>query len=804
GKGVAWLDDVSLEEITSAELTARRRQAIVAELPVYDLDRFSGPDPQILEVGMVATDIVCLHVSEGVIRFGKYEPYVPRPGDEIREKDRKRELIRDGKVVGLIGGKEGALYLRTPDEYTGRPLAIRAAHDVQAYTLTVDGKPVAVTDVYFKVKPFGYAQGRYGKDYFLFLKTDKPLPQQATCVLQFDRKINLEPPKVSWKNDATSLYSEAVHVSHTGFRPDDPAKAAFLSIWLGTGGPYTGYCEGMPFDVIDTETGRSVFQGTTTLRKRHDESSFGFHARGRNFPNTDVYLLDFSSLKRPGKYVVSVGGIGCSRPFVIAEDACDTPLRTSLRGFFHQRSGMAFEPPYADYSRPRDFHPDDGNVFYELSISQWEFADKLGDGNLHELTKYATDRVVPNAYGGLHDAGDYDRRVYHLDCTRKMLELYELFPAYFASLRLPIPEADDDVPDIVDEALWNLWLYRRIQREDGAVRGGVETPGHPKPGECAFTDSYPKYVFAPDPRASWTYASTAARAAVVLRMLDKVEEADGWAKSALAAMEWAEREYLSNRPKYESYKRWSKAKDDRNLAALELYRLTGDPKWHDLFRETCGFVDSDTVFKPGKHEQLDAAFLYARMDAALTDPDIRRHALAGITAHAESQIDFADRQAFQWTAPDAGRPIIVGTLSTPQGQSLCRAHYLTGSPRYLEWAVRTTQFSTGANPDNMTYTTGLGYRSPQYPLFVDFYVMGLEKPPTGLTLYAHLDPKFLSSDWGFVWITGKHMLPKQDQWPLLEMFCDVYHWPMVDEFTVHQTMGPALYVWGYLAARDRR
>lgn len=39
-------------------------------------------------------------------------------------------------------------------------------------------------------------------------------------------------------------------------------------------------------------------------------------------------------------------------------------------------------------------------------------------------------------------------------------------------------------------------------------------------------------------------------------------------------------------------------------------------------------------------------------------------------------------------------------------------------------------------------------------------------------------------------------------WPAAEFYVDVYKWPVMNEYTVHQTFGPTGYRWGYLAARE--
>ena len=67
----------------------------------------------------------------------------------------------------------------------------------------------------------------------IYLKGPKPFQEGKRYRIRFARGTL---PEQAFVCDSARLRSEAVHVSHLGFRPDDPAKVAFLSCWLGSGG----------------------------------------------------------------------------------------------------------------------------------------------------------------------------------------------------------------------------------------------------------------------------------------------------------------------------------------------------------------------------------------------------------------------------------------------------------------------------------------------------------------------------------------------------------------------------------------
>jgi len=63
---------------------------------------------------------------------------------------------------------------------------------------------------------------------------------------------------------------------------------------------------------------------------------------------------------------------------------------------------------------------------------------------------------------------------------------------------------------------------------------------------------------------------------------------------------------------------------------------------------------------------------------------------------------------------------------------------------------------------------------------------------------------FPAPSWVTQWklIPHVNITPPIDEWPLTEAYFDIYSWPLMCEYTIHQSLGPTVYVWGYLAARQ--
>ncbi|MBK6281365.1 MAG: hypothetical protein IPF54_00690 [Draconibacterium sp.] len=157
-----------------------------------------------------------------------------------------------------------------------------------------------------------------------------------------------------------------------------------------------------------------------------------------------------------------------------------------------------------------------------------------------------------------------------------------------------------------------------MQLPDGGIRGGVESSEHPNEGSTSWQESLTVLAYAPDHWSGYLYAGVAARAAVVLKMLDRNELAQVWEKSAVKAMEWSEAEYerWKNSPDYE--KVTNRAKNavpaERNLAAVEVYRLTQNKRWHEVYLATQNL----------KSNRSEATFIYARLDPTLVDKTYKR------------------------------------------------------------------------------------------------------------------------------------------------------------------------------------
>ncbi len=764
----------------------------------------SENSPRVEAVGMVAPDILSLTIQAGRVVPGRLEPYRPEAGDTRSEsKDsagrvQQVRLVRRGEEIGwLIGPKRETLV--TFEKMVGDPLLTFVADAAENYTIRSADDPAyrqgrKPEAVYRKSKPTDWAQpGRaFAMRHILYLRLPRPLQPGRSYTVSVG-EVNVKEREVAFVFDPVKRRSEAVRVNQIGYRPDDPVKRAFLSIWLGTGGAYQ-YPNNLRFRLVEDASGRTVYRGAVTLAKDVSEPEPMF--RTENFNKTSVYRMDFSDFSLPGRYRVVVEGIGCSYPFEIGPKVWERAFLIQMRGLYNNRSGIALGPPFSAFRKPRDFHPADGAKVYQSAYSILDGGNE-GDG----LERGSTGKIVPQAWGGYHDAGDWNpRRITHMKVTLAQIELLEIFSDYFRALSWKLPDTVK-APSILQEALFELDLFRRLQTPEGGVPYGIETNGDPLEGEVSWIQSMPAYVYAPDLWSSYIYAGVAGRAAKLLATTDK-RLAALYRESALKAMRWAEADYAKRRAAGTLDRlRWE-VKDDRNLAAIALYDLTGDRRWHDLFLEnTCLKDPNAKIFVWGSHVQRDAAFFYARLSDRQADPVIKRNAVRAVLSEADAALNYAKGNAFNLTTPDRGKPMFLGFYSTPDAVELARAHYLTGRREYLAGVVQACQFASGCNPNNMTYTVGVGVNGPRNPLKLDSRRTG-QPAPLGITVYGNFD--FVGWNDFSAWVLDYYLktacTPTVREWPLPEAYFDIFLAPSTNEFTV-DVWSNNVYVWGYLAAR---
>ncbi|MDP6932940.1 MAG: glycoside hydrolase family 9 protein, partial [Myxococcota bacterium] len=499
--------------------------------------------------------------------------------------------------------------------------------------------------------------------------------------------------------------SPSIKVNQVGFRTDHASKALFLSHWVGELSPLEFSTDELGFDIVDAGTGETILSGTFEERLHH--SSYTEDAYGNNYTGATVWQADISSIVDEGEYHLVWEGVGRSRDFVIAPDVYDQQFQTVFRGLFHQRCGMELSAALTEWSHEA----------CHLDPVETTTADYfvLGSDAFSDLPGNATGELI-DVSGGYHDAGDYDRRAEHLLVVEHLTTLYELFPGRFDLDSLDIPESGNGVPDVLDEALWAIDIYRQLQGDEGGVRAGVETTGYPDWEDMPEDDPYTEwYAYAEDPLTSYRFAASAARLSRVLESWDAGQAAE-LLDEAVQAFDWAEAQSASY--DVEELAAW---------AAAELLWATGDEGYDELFVGYSVLAD-DLDYSPADWDVLDVSALWAYYRAEGGTSLYKEAARSLIISWANRLLTFAEGTGYP-RVNQHYQPMSFGSAVTPvEAELLIAAHQLTGDDHYLSWLEAIAGVTLGANPQGLSYVTGVGDHRVDQPLHLPSMGDGIDEP----------------------------------------------------------------------------
>lgn len=807
-----------------------------------------GPhQPVVRHVGLVAPNVICLTIDAQEVEENGPVPFTLAEEDEIQptgdlipsrlwEAAHIDSLVErmdiDGDASGVMlfvrRAGEGLGWLVGPQRNTlwpvqkllGDPLDRGWAGNPASYRLydlceetsgEVAQRPI---QVHVKSRPHHKAStqpvygGDFGERHHVYLVMAEPLAVGRAYRLEFGGNAGIASPFV-FEFDDNRLRSDALHVNLNGYEAGQNKKTGTYSAWMGEGGAVT-LPENQAFEVIEAAGGAVVMRGSARLRTgpAGEEWTLGNGQPVRQ-AGGPVWELDFSRLDREGLYQLRIAGIGVSYPFEIRSGAWEAALKLQMRGFLHQRSGIELGPPFTGYRRPANFHPAHGAAILSCDKELFfNYKPKPGE-RVDNPFHYIEASVIPgsrnmDAWGGWADAADHDRRYRHLEAVHAMLDLYEISPGTFKSLDLGIPETGNGLPDLIDEALWGLELWRRTQQDNGEVIYGIESLRHPSRGEPSWMDTLPVAVVPGNPDAAYTYAGAAARMARVLAELSPAQ-AEAYRKSAILAYDWARAE--DSNPKYAAF--FQARPQNRIMAAWQLWAMCGEKSYLDRFRALFDdFYGVPTVAQllaqPLAENQ--AAFLSfalsvsvpAGMEALWMQS---REVVVGV---ADKLLEGASESAFSLLRKP-GKPYAFWIVEAEGSAFVIAAHRISGEQRFVDALVSASGFGMGDNPLNLAFTSGMGANSIE-AMSVDAEA-GRLGSPTGIPAYGPVViPEYGLPERAWSWDKRRaagigHKLQPADlmQWPLYETYFESIQMPAINEFTIHQGMTEQLMRWGYLA-----
>jgi hypothetical protein len=409
-----------------------------------------------------------------------------------------------------------------------------------------------------------------------------------------------------------------------------------------------------------------------------------------------------------------------------------------------------------------------------------------------EIRELAANQLAPEAWGGWHDAGDWDTRPRHFEAIWNLADIIERFPsARTWFLNLPEsgkPFAHADVlakkrasdlgdgatvlPDLIHEALWGLSVWRRTQEPCGAVIGGVEYSSDGVNGSVSWNPIQQAYATGVEEYAAYGFARAAAKLGHVVRTVcGDATLGDALVAEAMAAWRWAQGVVDSgvdaqNTSLHLAPGRFMGPALERWAAAASLYRATGRADCRTIFEAHNPFepqgLDLGIVKPVAIWPAMDylAAGVEGRAVNAAVREAIRAWAVArgsdGPTG-ADWGLSMTGHYAWgagwtrygpgsNWPARRRYLPVAAG------GQSLESIRGLTLSGWW---------FCFGCNPANLSLVNLPGLRSFADPLHADsFHAAGAVTP--GTPVYGVAGGELPS--WAVSQI-GDALWPAQGGWP---------------------------------------
>ncbi|MET8948966.1 glycoside hydrolase family 9 protein [Streptomyces sp. NPDC004542] len=547
-------------------------------------------------------------------------------------------------------------------------------------------------------------------------------------------------PYDTWYEISPQLTVSGDSYSYTFTSPVDTGQAQ-VAFQVGGGADAWRFClddvsllGGVPPEVYEPDTGPRVRVNqvaylpagpknatlvtdvTTRLPWRLRDAGGTTVAHGFTVPRgTDVssgqnvQSIDFGAYRGRGKDFTLVADGETSRPFDIGTGAYERLRLDSLKYYYTQRSGIAI----SDALRPG----------YGRPAGHLDTAPNQGDANVPcvpGLCDYTLDVT-----GGWYDAGDHGKYVVNGGiATWELLSTYERSlhartgrPGKLGDGTLALPESGNKVPDVLDEARWELEFLLKMQVPDGQPLAGM---AHSKVHDAEWTglpllpsdDPQKRELHAPTTQATLNLAATAAQAARLYRPYDRAFAAraltaarKAWAAAQAHPEMYPDPDDGTGGGAYAD----DDATDEFYWAAAELYLTTGEKQFADHVLgsplHTAGIFGS-LGFDWGRTAaagRLDLATVPSRLPGR---DKVRR----SVTEAADTYLATLKAQPYGMPyAPDDNRYDWGSNAQILNNAHVVAAAYdLTGAAKYRDGAVQSMDYVLGRNALNISYVTGYG------------------------------------------------------------------------------------------------
>src|SRR5579884_355789 len=449
--------------------------------------------------------------------------------------------------------------------------------------------------------------------------------------------------------------------------------------------------DGTPFTVKRTSDNAVVYTGKLHLATDNDTQS-----------GERIFKADFSPLVIPGTYTISVAapGVADSVPFQIGNNVYQPLVVDATRYFYYQRQGIALDAAHAGAYTRGVGHPQDANAPFQSGVNP--------------------PRDVSQ---GWYDAGDYGKYVNSgANAVSDLMWSYQLFPNEFKDNQLNIPESGNGIPDILDEAKWELDFILKMQDQSS---GGFYHMVQPRSSAAPDKDTTTRYIA--DVNGSQTNvrptddaamaAAALAEASISFQKFDPT-----YANTLLTAARNGWNYLMANPNNIEGPGPYNVSDDhaDRLWAAAALYRATGEAQYNQYFlanyQNFASVWDGSRDDPEGTGNMAQTAFL-DYMKAAHPDPTAKAWFATKFAAWSEPVLQRSEQGPWHNTLQDGdyywgSNGVVLDMMKVLAiGTIVLGGSNLITDVRVIRAVEAGMNYILGINPLETSYVSGEGANS---------------------------------------------------------------------------------------------
>ncbi|RCS26620.1 T9SS C-terminal target domain-containing protein [Polaribacter sp. WD7] len=410
-------------------------------------------------------------------------------------------------------------------------------------------------------------------------------------------------------------------------------------------------------------------------------------------------IIDFSEIETAGEYTIEVNDK--KQTFTIGNDVYDDLSLAALKYFYYNRASTAITAQYGGIWARTSGLPDTQVRVHSSAAS----------------TARPTGTII-SAPKGWFDAGDYNKYIVNSGIsTYTLLAAFEHYTSYYASKNLNIPESGNNLPDILDEIIWNLdWMLAMQDPNDGGVYHkltGLNFAGRIMPNRYTAT----RYVVRKSTSAALNFAAVTAMASRIFKQYEvqKPGYSTALQEAAKEAYAWAKANptnYFTNPTGVRTGEYGDRnVTDEFQWAATELFITTKEAQFKNDIN-----INNINNGVPSWHSVGGLALFSMNHHSAQLSADIN------VTIAQSKVLEKANEiRAKVNTSPMeigmANSDYVWGSNSVAANQMmyLIRAYEISKEETYLKAAYKTMDYLLGRNGTGFSFVSGFGDKTPIRP-----------------------------------------------------------------------------------------